>query len=149
MDNYLKEQILFKLEEINRLFLEYDSIFKKIKNKEPDLYDKTILASVLHSFYNGVENIFGLIAKNIDKNVPSGEKSHQELLNQMAIKTKKRDNIISQKLYIKLREYATFRHFYRHSYSFYLDYEKMRNLVEELNLVYNDFKKEIREFIEK
>ena len=149
MDNYLKEQIEFKLEEIDRLFAEYEAIFNKIKSKEPDLYDKTILASVLHSFYNGVENIFGLIAKCIDKNLPNGEKSHQELLNQMVIKTKKRDSVITQELYIKLREYATFRHFYRHSYSFYLDYEKMRNLVEELNLVYNDFKKEIIEFIEK
>ena len=59
-------------------------IFKKIESDTPDLFDMTILGSVLHSFYNGLENIFEIIAKNIDGNVPNGNKSHQELLHQMA-----------------------------------------------------------------
>lgn len=56
----------------------------------------TILGSVLHSFYNGLENIFNIIAKNIDSSVPTGNKSHQELLHQMAIKNSMRDEIINE-----------------------------------------------------
>lgn len=79
MDNLIKlikEQIKFKINDIDKLFSEYDLIFKKIESDTPDLFDMTILGSVLHSFYNGLENIFEIIAKNIDGNIPSGNKSH-------------------------------------------------------------------------
>ncbi len=58
MDNLIKEQINFKISDLDKLFLEYDLIFKKAENEIPDLFDMTILGSVLHSFYNGLENIF-------------------------------------------------------------------------------------------
>ncbi len=57
----------------------------------------TVLGSVLHSFYNGLENIFIIIAKNIDKNVPIGNKSHQELLQQMATSSNAREKYLMKK----------------------------------------------------
>ena len=126
MDNLIKEQINFKIKDIDKLFLEYELVFEKIKSGIPDLFDMTILGSVLHSFYNGLENIFERIAKNIDGNIPNGNKSHQELLHQMASENCFRNEVINEKLYLKLREYATFRHFYRHAhaYSFQLNWKK-------------------------
>ena len=61
MDNLIKEQIEFKINEIDKLFLEYELVFEKIKSNSPDLFDMTILGSVLHSFYNGLENVFVII----------------------------------------------------------------------------------------
>ena len=107
----------------------------------------TILGSVLHSFYNGIENIFDIIAKNIDKNVPTGNKSHQELLHQMASENSIRDEIIDEQLYIKLREYATFRHFYRHAYSFQMNWEKMKPLVQNVHTVWEETKHSIKKFL--
>ena len=52
MDNLVKEQIIFKINEIDKLFSEYELIFKKLETEKPDLFDMTILGSVLHSFYN-------------------------------------------------------------------------------------------------
>ena len=130
MDKTIKEQIEFKIKEIDKLFLEYELIFEKIKIEEPDLFNMTILGSVLHSFYNGLENIFEIIAKNVDKELPQGNKSHQELLHQMASENGFRQEILSESLYLQLREYATFRHFYRHAYSFQLNWRKMKPLVE-------------------
>lgn len=118
MDKIVNEQITFKIEDIDKLFSEYKLIFDELKVKGPNLFNMTILASVLHSFYNGLENIFDIISKNIDEKVPPRNKSHQELLQQMASKNSKRESIITENLYMKLREYATFRHFYRHAYSF-------------------------------
>lgn len=147
MDEIIKKQICFKIDEIDKLFIEYDSIFKKIDEKEPDLYDVTILASVLHSFYNGLENIFKIIAKNIDNNVPSGNKSHQELLEQMATKNKYRNAIIDKKIYLSLREYATFRHFYRHSYSYQISWNKMKYLIDDIFDIWSDFKISIQNIL--
>ncbi len=107
----------------------------------------TILGSVLHSFYNGLENIFEIIAKNIDCNIPVGNKSHQELLHQMASENSNRMEIINEELYIKLREYAAFRHFYRHAYSFQISWEKMKPLIENLFDVWDMTKFRINNFI--
>lgn len=147
MDKIIKEQVNFKLNDIDRLFSEYELIFEKIKVEEPDLFDMTILGSVLHSFYNGLENIFEIIAKNIDNNVPSGNKSHQELLHQMASENGFRHEVISEDLYLKLREYATFRHFYRHAYSFQLNWEKMKPLVDNINSVWKETKNTMLSFL--
>ena len=124
-------------------------IFEKIKLDHPDLFDMTIIGSVLHSFYNGLENIFEIIAKNIDKNVPTGNKSHQELLRQMANGWNNRNAIINENLYLNLREYLTFRHFYRHAYSFQLSWEKMKPLIDNLFNVWKDTKISLQGFINK
>lgn len=71
MDKVVKEQVEFKIKEIDKLFNDYDLVFQKIQEEEPDLFDVTVLGSILHSFYNGLENIFEIIAKNVDKSVPS------------------------------------------------------------------------------
>lgn len=147
MDNLIKEQIRFKINDIDKLFSEYDLIFKKIEMQTLDLFDMTILGSVLHSFYNGLENIFEIIAKNIDGVVPNGNKSHQELLHQMASENSKRNEILNEGLYLKLREYATFRHFYRHAYSFQLNWEKMNPLIDNLQTVWNEVKLNLENFI--
>jgi len=147
LDKIIQEQIKFKINDIDKLFNEYELIFTKIENSIPDLFDMTILGSVLHSFYNGIENIFEIIAKNIDKEVPSGNKSHQQLLHQMASENNFRKEIIDEELYLQLREYATFRHFYRHAYSFQLNWEKMKPLVNDIFKVWQNLKMNFKEFI--
>ena len=147
MDDLIREQIKFKINDIDKLFAEYELIFEKIKLEVPDLFDMTILGSVLHSFYNGLENIFEIIAKNIDCDVPTGNKSHQELLHQMASENSRRNEILNEDLYLKLREYATFRHFYRNTYSFQLNWEKMKPLVDNLHVVWSEVKFSLENFI--
>ena len=95
----------------------------------------------------GIENIFEIIAKNVDNSIPTGNKSHQELLHQKASENGKRNEIISEDLYFKLREYVTFRHFYRHAYSFQLNWNKMKPLVENIFNVWNELKKNIEEIM--
>lgn len=75
------EQINFEIGQIERLFEEYADL---LKQKEPTLVELTAMASVLHSFYSGLENIFLSAAKGIDKDIPSGEGWHRKLLRQMA-----------------------------------------------------------------
>lgn len=124
-------------------------VFQKAQSSIPDLFDMTVLGSVLHSFYNGLENIFTIIAKNIDRNVPIGNKSHQELLQQMTTETNYRSSLIDNALYLKLREYATFRHFYRHAYSFQLNWEKMQPLVSDVKDTWENVKSSLEIFISK
>lgn len=76
-----------------------------------------------------------------------GNKSHQELLYQMTSKNESREKVIDEELYLKLREYAIFRHFYRHAYSFQLNWEKMESLVDNVHEVWKEIKDSLEKFI--
>mgnify|MGYP000849553563 FL=1 len=140
-------QIQFEIRQIDRLIDMYRTLLMDCKDKEPDLVEITAMASVLHSFYNGLENIFAIIAKRIDERSLSGEQWHKRLLSEMAKKTQKRNMVISEVLKEKLVEYMGFRHFFRHSYSFILEWEELRRLILPLNEVWSEFKKELEEFL--
>jgi len=75
------EQELTKLREsiaqVQRLLL-------KVQQTDDQDYISTI-ALLLHSYYNGVERIFYVVAQSIDSSVPQGEDWHQQLLIQMTI----------------------------------------------------------------
>jgi hypothetical protein len=118
------------------------------KNK-PDLVEITALASVLHSFYNGLENIFLSIAKGIDADVPTGSQWHRDLLAQMAQSTSNRAPVLTVETAHQLADYLGFRHFFRHSYSFFLDWNEMERLILPLHEVWMQVKTELQLFVDK
>ncbi len=125
----IKEKIKFEISEIDREFQSYKLLFDLIKLKTPDLVEMTALASVLHSFYNGVESIFLLIAKKVDKKIPEGQKWHNELLNQMILKTDFRKEVIDAETFEILKPYLLFRHFIRHSYKWRLNWDEFESIA--------------------
>ena len=143
----LKEAIEFELGEIESLFQLYqEELFELDLEQTPDLLELTAFASVLHSFYNGIENILLGIAKNIDKKTPSDPNWHKSLLAQMAKKNTAREPVLSEEMKNELKKYLTFRHFYRHSYSFHLEWEEMEDLVKSIREVWIKFKSEVSVF---
>ena len=64
--------------------------------RTPDLKEMTILASVMHSFYNGVEAVFQMIAKNFGEHVESATHWHKGLLSNMAQPGTDRDLTVLQ-----------------------------------------------------
>ncbi len=122
-------QITIEIKQIDQLFAVYFELLQRTQERELDLIEITTIASVLHSFYNRVENIFLSIAKGIDEKVPSGSQWHRDLLVQMTQQTEKRNSIITVELARIMADYLAFRHFYRHSYSFFLEWEKLKKLV--------------------
>ncbi|HZQ07472.1 MAG TPA: hypothetical protein VFD70_12905 [Anaerolineae bacterium] len=78
--------VVFEIGQIDELFTIYADLLSRVQQREPDTVEIAAVASVLHSFYNGVENIFLTIAKGLDKRVPSGPQSHRDLIVQMTQK---------------------------------------------------------------
>ena len=105
------------------------------------------MASVLHSFYTGVENIFVAIAKNFDKSIPIDKNWHNKLLKQLSEKTEKREAVLTKDNMNFLLEYLGFRHFYRHSYSFYLDWALLNKLIVSIENIWNLVKNDFNNFI--
>ena len=140
-------QINFEIAQIDELFESYNELFEKTKKVEPTLVELTALGSVLHSFYNGIENVFKTIGKNIDGKLPAGNHWHSELIRQMTEATHNRSPVISQSLKEKLVDYLAFRHFYRNSYSFFLKWNELKKLVEPLTSIWLECKSEFKTFL--
>lgn len=143
----LVKKVEFELDQIDKLLNRYDDLINKSRKEEIDTVELAALASIIHSFYNGIENILLLIAKNIDGIVPGGSNWHKDLLTQMGRETGSRKKVVSEELKIELFKYLAFRHFYRHSYSFNLEWKEMKDLVDSIQIVKNNFEQEIKKFL--
>lgn len=140
-------QIRFEIGQIDQLRESFRDLLDQAGSAEPSLVEITALASVLHSFYNGIENLFLSVAKNIDHEIPEGPRWHADLLMQMVRDTDKRGAVIPEELQNKLAEYLAFRHFYRHSYSFRLDWGELEKLVGPLPETWSDLKRRLESFL--
>jgi hypothetical protein len=147
----LADEVLQRLEvevrQLDTLMMRYAELLRRVQRQEPDLVELTALASVLHSFYNGLENIFLAIAKGLDEHVPEGGRWHRDLLEQMTSETPRRPALLSTSLAQRLREYLAFRHFYRHAYVFFLEWPALEMLVRSLPEVWREARGEIDVFL--
>ena len=111
------------------------------------LRDEDYLGSVafdLQGFYQGVERVFEIVAKSIDRSLPDGEKWHKMLLEQMTNEIPGiRPAVISMETREALDNFRMFRHLAHNIYTFNLVPGRIKVLVESLSgavdLVCQDF----------
>mgnify|MGYP000915922031 FL=1 len=138
------QRLLLGLEERGLLS---DSVQRK--NKLMDEFILRAVGSVLHDFYTSVENVFKIVARNIDGLLPESNEWHVELLNQMSIAiTKVRPVVINKKTRDLLNEFRGFRHIFRNIYGFNLIRERLEHLLELLPQTVEFLETDINHFIE-
>ncbi|MCL5072110.1 MAG: hypothetical protein M1308_14655 [Actinobacteria bacterium] len=77
--------------------------------KEESRLIRRAKGSILHDFYNSVERIFLIIAKELNGKIITSNHWHKQLLYQMTIEVKDlRHSIISKKLASELRRVFSF-----------------------------------------
>jgi hypothetical protein len=148
LDSVLKPKIQFEISQIDKLLISSKPLLDLCKIKEPDFIEMSAAAMILHSFYNGVENILVLIFKHYDNFLPNTNKWHTELLEKAFISNENRTQLFSNELQSQLEEYLKFRHFVRHSYGFQLEWERMEDLIIGIELFWVKVKESINCFIE-
>jgi uncharacterized protein YutE (UPF0331/DUF86 family) len=102
------------------------------------------LAALIHNFYNGVENILKQLIAAAGKKLPDGPSWHQDLIN-----TAITNDLISEPIAKRLRQFLAFRHFFSHGYSFDLDPDRMKNLVKDIQPLFSHFRDEVNKSLEK
>jgi len=144
------EDIESEIKRIEKLIGNYAPLLKRVKTEKPDFIELGSLAMLLHSFYNGLENVFTRVAKEIDGKMPKEEAWHSQLLEQMTKPTGKRTQaVLSNDTYKGLEEYLGFRHFSRHAYAFDLEWQLMKDLVKRIEDIKQTTLSEIKSFVSK
>jgi hypothetical protein len=148
LDKKLSIRIKLEIEQIDELFSVYADLLARTRHETPNLVEVTALASILHSFYHGLKSIFLFVAKGLDRHIPTGLQSHRDLLTQISSPSSLRMSVLSPELAQILIAYLNFRHFYRHSYSYFLSWSKFEALVTSLPEVWSQVKVELNVFLD-
>ena len=141
----LKQDIVFEENQI-------DILIEKIAKLNKEELTETKVAAIatyLMNFYNGIENIMKRWAKEYCKKMPKEEAWHKELLQLSYLCNKGEIAIFDKEVVDRLYSYLMFRHFFIHGYGFKLDWKKMKSLVENIELLWKEIKKQLTEFIAK
>lgn len=105
------------------------------------------LGSVLHDFYTAIENLFQLVASEIDGGTPTSSDWHKRLLRSMSEPIDKlRPAVISHETEMLLQDFLGFRHVFRNIYGFRLDWDRIRVLLEKMPKAARRFKADIEQF---
>lgn len=145
----LRKQIAVERKQLNRLFEIYHPLIARVEDRPPDFVELPALATVLHSFYTGIENLFKRITLACGDPMPGGPSSHQTLLDAMVEAGPQRPAVISPSMRDTLDAYRDFRHMFRHAYGFILDWSRMAPLVRDAEDTWSRLDVELQAFLDK
>ncbi len=146
--NGLQSDLRTELSNLQKVVREVEEVRSKFDN-EPDHIQIRALGSLVHDYYTGLENLFEIIVKRVDKDVPEGSGWHTVLLKRMSSEFDDvRPAVIDRELANELKEYLEFRHLFRHIYGFDLNWKRFRYLIEDLPEIHKKIKEKLNEFLE-
>lgn len=140
-EKQLKDYCEAEFENIDRVLTELYKLTKSEK-KDYSIADMAAISVFIHNFYNGIENILKRVLYFNEIRIKDSPTWHKDLL-----KISKDKNIISETLHNSLVNLLSFRHYFIHSYSFYLKWEDLKALTDTIEEIYNCFKKAIYEYL--
>jgi len=144
----LRVEITFECEQIEELLRKYSRLLGRLSGAAPDEVEIAAVGALLHSFYNGVENLFKRIVIAEEGQLPRGDFWHRDLLESMA-RPATGAPVISVALCDRLKPYLHFRHVFRSAYVLMLQWDKMAPLVEDLAGAFAQLKSELKDFVDR
>jgi hypothetical protein len=145
----LRADIEDELHKIAALEREFAAAEEKLdlEPRQVAVYDRAAIGYFLHNFYNGCESIFKAIARFFENDL-GPQAWHADLLKRMKLEISGyRPAVIDEELYRLLEDFRGFRHVFRHSYSFELDWEKERLVARKLRRTAAMLREQVDEFL--
>jgi len=143
----LKEEISIEFELIEKTIEEISILKKKIGNKTPTNIEKTAAAAFLSQFYSGIENILKRVCKFYNIPLPSGINWHSELLMKFHKGESPLPIFFDNEMIDSISPYRKFRHVFFHGYGFQLDWDRMKDGLENVEIIYEKMKNSITKFL--
>ena len=148
MDNKIRTKVKFEISRIDNFLNEAKPLINLCLTQEPGFIEITSAATVLHSFYNGIESIGVMLLKSINEKIPDHGQWHKALFGLLFGTNSLGINIIRNDLRTLLSMYLDFRHIIRHAYGPEYDWDIMEILVTNLLTTWEKVKADFEIFIE-
>jgi hypothetical protein len=142
----LREDVVDEMNAIDETVARLREVRSKFAPGTKDYFTEPAMGTYLMNFYNGVENILKRVSKEYYSSMPKGESWHRELLFTSSNPPEGKHAILSGDMVRRLQPYRNFRHRFVSGYGFQLKGEKMLELVDNLELLWNDIKKAVSDF---
>ncbi|GFP31917.1 hypothetical protein HKBW3S42_00223 [Candidatus Hakubella thermalkaliphila] len=130
---------------------EIERIYAKLEERKRKR-GKTGIESVayqLHNLYCAFEDLFKIIANTFENHIQDKSQYHLELLKRMTMPIEGvRPSLLSQKSYVLLDNLRSFRHFFRHAYSYELDERKVKIVLEDAITLRELYRQDIKTFLD-
>lgn len=145
-----KERLAVLKAEIKGQIQEIEGIYTRLEDRKRKK-DKTAIESVgyqLHNLYCAFEDLFKIVAETFENQVNDKSKYHLELLRRMTIPIEGvRPPLLSKECFLLLDNLRSFRHFFRHAYSYELDERKVKIVLEDVLTLREVYRKDIDAFL--
>jgi predicted nucleotidyltransferase len=143
----LKQEITDELANLDRLVGQVRVLLQQVP-PVPTFLEINAAGKLVHDFYNGVERLFERIAVRLGPGLPPGPGGHTLLLRGMESAVEGiRPAVIDHALALRLLDYLRFRHLFRHTYGYELQWAKLRPLVEGLAETFAELRQQLERFL--
>lgn len=145
----LKKEIHDEILNLSRISRQASKLLKEFPGS-PTFVELSAAGKLAHDFYSGVERIFERIALRLGPGLPVGNGWHTILLRGMESSVEGiRSEVIDHSLALRLLDYLRFRHLFRHTYGYELQWEKLRPLVEGIEETLTLLREQVDRFLNK
>lgn len=147
-----KERLVVLKAELAAQVREIENIYAKLEERKRKR-GKTAVESIayqLHNLYCAFEDLFKIVAGTFENNIEDKGKYHSELIKRMTISIEGvRPHLLSHESFVLLESLRSFRHFFRHAYTYELDERKVRIVLEDAFKLKEIYHKDIDIFLER
>lgn len=145
----LKADVLFEITLVEETIDRLNELKTKLPIGKDDHATEPAMGTYLMNFYNGIENMIKRACKLYYGQFPQGDAWHKELLRLSCSPPEDKEGIFSEDTVKSLNKYLNFRHRFISGYGFQLEAEKMIELVDDIEPLWKEAKKELEGFFEK
>jgi len=139
----LKAELEAQAGEIEKIYARLDERSKK-KGKAA----AESIGYQLHNLYCAFEDLFEIVARTFENNIHDKGRYHLELLKRMTIAIEGvRPSLLSEEVFVLLDNLRSFRHFFRHAYSYDLDERKVRIVLADSMKLRHIYQKDLSAFV--
>ena len=140
----LQAELQSRTQDISNIYLKLD----ERKGKRGKIAVES-LSYQLHNLYCAFEDLFKAIAVSFENNIDHKARYHAELLKRMTYTIEGvRPALLSQESFLLLDNLRSFRHLFRHAYSYDLDERKVRIVLEDTIKLRTLYARDLQAFLQ-
>lgn len=134
--NELKADLAVEFDALRQVANELEALRRDVAGREPTVREKTAAAAFLAQFYSGIENILKRLSRFHGVELPAGETWHLDLFKRFCAPGQPPvPALFDDGLARQLGPFRRFRHVVHHGYGFQIEWDRMREGVEQVGQV--------------